>query len=355
MAEQQRNMQQAQQMELTKQAGSFASTEQKAIQSEMTDKPQKTSPKGFARSRHLSLNNYLTLDLLQRLTSMHLKTGSELPTLGREKGYVTRVGLGNLETITYGNTKTYNPEESQEGERQQMSRTHLLLVNNLLKKNLNSLLVNIRMLKILRRHTLNYNQSLVRTNQKLNNHNNNKRGTRTGTSEVDTEFLDQLWNEAQADKFSQESFDRLKSMNSADFLKMYFDYRSGVENNQGDVISNEEASQLRGLVGGDEAYTQMTEWAGQNMSEQEIDMYDSIMQRGDKASSYFAMQALKARYTDGVGSDGQLLTGKPARSQQRGFRSQAELVRAMSDPRYDTDPAYRADVAATLESSNIDF
>ena len=71
----------------------------------------------------------------------------------------------------------------------------------------------------------------------------------------------------------------------------------------------------------------MTEWAGQNMSEQEIDMYDSIMQRGDKASMYFANAALKARYTDGVGSDGQLLTGKPARSQQRGFRSQAELVR----------------------------
>lgn len=25
------------------------------------------------------------------------------PTLGRPEGYVTRVGLGNLETITYGN------------------------------------------------------------------------------------------------------------------------------------------------------------------------------------------------------------------------------------------------------------
>ena len=34
MAEQQRTMQQEQQMELTKQAGSFAATEQKAIQSE---------------------------------------------------------------------------------------------------------------------------------------------------------------------------------------------------------------------------------------------------------------------------------------------------------------------------------
>ena len=38
-----------------------------------------------------------------------------------------------------------------------------------------------------------------------------------------------------------------------------------------------------------------------------------------------------------------------------GFRSQAELVEAMSDPRYETDPAYRADVIALLENSDIEF
>ena len=173
--------------------------------------------------------------------------------------------------------------------------------------------------------------------------------------EVDTAFLDQLGNESLEDKFSEDSFNRIKEMNPADMLKMYFDYRSSVENSRAPAISNEEAAELRGLVGGDESYKQMAQWASQNMSEQEIDMYDSIMEKGDKASMYFAMQALKSRYTDGVGADGQLLTGKPARGQQKGFRSQQELVRAMADPRYDTDPAYRADVAATLEISNIDF
>jgi hypothetical protein len=38
-----------------------------------------------------------------------------------------------------------------------------------------------------------------------------------------------------------------------------------------------------------------------------------------------------------------------------GFRSQAEVVRAMSDPRYDNDPAYRQDVYNKLERSNVNF
>ena len=78
MAEQQRTMQQEQQMELTKQAGSFASTEQKAIESQ-NDRQAATAQEGLARSRHLSLSSFRTLVLLQRLTSMHLKKRSELP------------------------------------------------------------------------------------------------------------------------------------------------------------------------------------------------------------------------------------------------------------------------------------
>ena len=38
------------------------------------------------------------------------------------------------------------------------------------------------------------------------------------------------------------------------------------------------------------------------------------------------------------------------------FRSQAELVRAMSDPRYENDPAYRQDVIDKLDrSDNLQF
>ena len=254
-------------------------------------------------------------------------------------------------------TLTYNPDESQEGELTADEQDSLAVGEQLAQEESKLLAGKYKDAEDLEKAYIELQSKLGKNEPEAEQPQQQQQEEQEEeeTSEVDTEFLDQLWNEAQADKFSQESFDRLKGMKPVDYLRMYFDYRSGVENNAGTVISNEEASELRGLVGGDEAYTQMTQWAGQNMSEQEIDMYDSIMNRGDKASMYFAMQALKARYTDGVGADGQLLTGKPARSQQKGFRSQAELVRAMSDPRYDNGPAYRADVAATLEASNIDF
>jgi hypothetical protein len=51
-----------------------------------------------------------------------------------------------------------------------------------------------------------------------------------------------------------------------------------------------------------------------------------------------------------------MLTGKAPVQQKDAYRSQAELVRAMSDPKYDNDPAYRQDVIAKLErSGNLQF
>ena len=92
------------------------------------------------------------------------------------------------------------------------------------------------------------------------------------------------------------------------------------------------------------------------MEASEIEMYDRVMDQGDPAAVLFAVKALVAQYKDAVGSDGQLLTGKaaanPAKNQ---FRSQQELVAAMNDPRYDTDPAYRSDVLEKLENSELDF
>ena len=49
-----------------------------------------------------------------------------------------------------------------------------------------------------------------------------------------------------------------------------------------------------------------------------------------------------------------MLTGKDEQTAD-GFRSQAEVVQAMNDPRYDRDEAYRQDVYNKLERSDIQF
>ena len=127
------------------------------------------------------------------------------------------------------------------------------------------------------------------------------------------------------------------------------------EPNSAESLSEEQAEYLMDMVGGDKAYKSMIDWAGQNFSKEEISMYDGVMESGDPNAIFFAVQALQARYNDNVGSDGQLLTGKGAENTDDSFKSQAELVAAMSDPRYDRDPAYRQDLMRRLENSDVSF
>ena len=120
-------------------------------------------------------------------------------------------------------------------------------------------------------------------------------------------------------------------------------------------LTEDQAEQLHEMVGGEKAYQSMLEWAGQNFSQEEIDMYDSVMDSGNANSIYFAVQALANTYFDNVGSEGELLTGRGSSESNAIFRSQSELVQAMNDPRYDNDPAYRSDVMTKLENSDLGF
>ena len=128
-----------------------------------------------------------------------------------------------------------------------------------------------------------------------------------------------------------------------------------VEEDTEQSLTQEQADKLFDMVGGKKAYQAMIEWAGQSLSQGEIDMYDRVMGKGDPSSIFFAVQALSGRFNDAVGKDGKLLTGRGSNSEESSFRSQAELVKAMSDPRYDKDPAYRQDVMRKLDNSDLQF
>ena len=122
-----------------------------------------------------------------------------------------------------------------------------------------------------------------------------------------------------------------------------------------ELLSDEQAEMLMDMVGGEKAYQSMLTWAGDNFSQEEIEMYDGVMGSGNPDAIYYAVQALQSRYNDAVGSDGQLLTGRDSQDTDDSFKSQAELVAAMSDPRYDRDPAYRQDLMRRLENSDVEF
>ena len=175
----------------------------------------------------------------------------------------------------------------------------------------------------------------------------------TEETSTDTSLFDRLYEESKGD-FSDETLKELAEAKPEDLAKMYLDYRYN-SSQEKQNLSEADANSLKESVGGEKSYTQMMQWASDNLNEQEIGMYDSVMDLGNAGAAYFAMQALSYRYKDSVGVEGNLLQGKAATNKTRGFKSQAEVVTAMQDPRYDRDPAYRQEVMAKLESSNVNF
>ncbi len=155
-------------------------------------------------------------------------------------------------------------------------------------------------------------------------------------------------------EWDPEVVNTVENMNPVDVANMFLQNQQTQQQSTPQATASD-IEQIQQAVGGSDEYQNMIQWAGQNLSEQEVAMYDAVMDRGDPLAMFFAAQALNARYQDAVGYDGEMLTGTAPRNTNDSFRSQAELVAAMSDPRYDKDPAYRADVADKLERSNINF
>ena len=87
----------------------------------------------------------------------------------------------------------------------------------------------------------------------------------------------------------------------------------------------------------------------------EIKAFDNLVASGNVDAIKLGVSALQSKYRDANGYEGRMLQGKAASSAGETFRSQAELVSAMGDPRYDTDEAYRDDVLRRLDQSDLQF
>ena len=178
--------------------------------------------------------------------------------------------------------------------------------------------------------------------------------------EVESTILDQLWDEATSEKgeFTQETLDELGKMKVEDLAQMHLEYRNSVQGQQpeGRDFSEADIKELKGIVGGEQNYANMIDWAQKSLNEQEVKMFDAVMERGDPLAAFFAVRSLAYAYNDAVGYDGNMVQGKAPRQSNDQFRSQQEVVRAMADPRYDDDPAYRREIMDKLERSpNVNF
>ena len=130
---------------------------------------------------------------------------------------------------------------------------------------------------------------------------------------------------------------------------------SGYTSSQTADLTDAEVTRIQTSVGGEAQYNKMIGWASENLEPTTLEAFNSMVGNGDFNTVQLAVNGLKAQYENAEGYEGKMLTGKPAKSSRDVFRSQSEVVQAMSDLRYDRDPAYRQDVFDKLERSNIQF
>ena len=156
---------------------------------------------------------------------------------------------------------------------------------------------------------------------------------------------------------SEETIQKFSNMSSQDLVNAYLEIQAN--NPQAPQaaaeMSEAQVNQVQNQAGGENNYLAVTEWAANNLPEAQIDAFDSVVDTGNPAAIGIAFQGLQSRYNEANGYEGRMLQGKPAGSSGQVYRSQAELVAAMGDPRYDTDPAYRADVISKLDQSDLNF
>ena len=168
-----------------------------------------------------------------------------------------------------------------------------------------------------------------------------------------TNILDSLWEEANSgEKFSDETLKELNSMKPGDLASLHLEYRKA---NAPKELTERDVTELKNLAGGDQEYSNMLQWAEKNLNAQEINMFDQVMEKGDPLAAFFAVRSLAYRYDDARGVEGKMITGNAPKTSGEQFRSQAEVVRAMSDYRYDRDQAYRQDIMDKLSLSYDKF
>ena len=120
-------------------------------------------------------------------------------------------------------------------------------------------------------------------------------------------------------------------------------------------IAQTDINSIYQSVGGEQKYRNLMNWASQNLSQDSINSFDNLVNTGDANSIQLAVNGLVAQYQNDNGYEGRMLTGKAAKTNTDVYQSQAQLVEAMADPRYDRDPAYREAVREKLDRSDLKF
>lgn len=137
-------------------------------------------------------------------------------------------------------------------------------------------------------------------------------------------------------------------------------YLNGLEPREGTQPAADpsfpEYEDIVGIAGGEEKYLEMLQWMDGNIPKEELQEFDKIVdaEKRNIPQVTLAVQKMFTRYRNAMGVEPKLISGQTSSSPNtKVFRSNAEVVAAMRDPRYKTDIAFQHEVQRRLAESNV--
>ena len=166
--------------------------------------------------------------------------------------------------------------------------------------------------------------------------------TSTGTPDIVSIANDEYIENGQ---LSQDTYNQLGEMGIS--KEMVDSYIAGQE-----AIMDKQSNDIFNTIGGKSEYEAMSEWAGQNLDDADLEAYNQTVESGTIEQAKFAVRALYQQYKGG--NPVTPMQGSTNGSAVAPFTSRAQVTQAMRSKQYQTDAGYRQEVQQRLAVSNLD-
>jgi len=176
-------------------------------------------------------------------------------------------------------------------------------------------------------------------------------GSRFEEAGIDFGGMNDRWQ--QTGKLTQDDY---TALDGAGFNKEMVDaYLEGVQfkATQDSQLAAQQVLDIKQEFGGEKAYDDMIAWASTALTDGEKAAFDRSIRTTDLDQIKLVIGGLQSRYQSQANIEPKLIGGKAARGPVDKYESHAQVIAAMNDDRYKTDPAYRKKVEQKLSRSSV--
>ena len=177
-------------------------------------------------------------------------------------------------------------------------------------------------------------------------------GSKFDEAGIDYEGMNTRWQES-----GQLTDDDYKELEDAGFSRQMVEaYLQGIQFNvQRDTeLQQGQVKEIQNMYGGEAAYGEMIGWAAGVLTDSEKAAFDMAIKNPNYDMVRLAVAGLHARYMAEGNQEPKLVSGRTNRRGTKAkFDSMAQVVAAMNEPLYASDPAFRKQVEEKLSRSNV--